>query len=274
MFRALVVAFVLSCLVQSVWAQTQPAPANTAPAPATKPAAKKPTAKSKPVAKPAATADNGPCQVGVIPYIGDKFVVQTVGITVFGNEREEIPVTDWGLDDLVVARVRAAAGPGVRVRRIAYDKEAFAELERSGSFFRDMKSELSNALRQIASGSSCERYVLVNRYTSRFSNLNQSVRGVGIVNWGPRTLLFALSYIQIYDGQTFEVIKQAAAAIDDEPLVSRLLLMNPIRGPNKEVDSRSFPTLAEAAANTTVRDDLRTLLKTSLDNTLPAMLRP
>jgi hypothetical protein len=273
MFRVLVVAFALSCLAQSGWAQSPPAPAAPAPAPTTKPAVKKPVAK-KTSAKAAGPADSGPCQVGVISDMGDQFAVQTVGITVFGNELSEVPISGWGLDDLVVARVRAAAGPGVTVRRIAHTKDAFAQLERPGSFFRDMKAELSNVVRQIASGSNCERYILVNRSKSPFSNLNQSVRGIGIVGWGPRTLLFALSYIRTYDGQSFEVIKQAAASIDDESLVSRLLLLNPIRGPNRELDSRSFPSApAEAATDRVLRDGVRALLTTSLDNTLPAMLR-
>ena len=204
----------------------------------------------------------------------DRFVVQQVGLTVFGNERSEVPIRGWGLDDLVVARVRAAAGPGVVVRRISHTKEALAQPERSGSFFRDMKSELSNAVRQVASSSSCERYVLVQRTSSPFSNLNQSVHGIGIVNWGYRTWLFALGYVQIYDGQSFEVIKQGAATTDDEPLISRALLLNPIRGPNKELDRETFPSApADATTNPTLRDGVRALLTASLDNTLPAMLR-
>jgi hypothetical protein len=269
MFRVLVVAFALSCLARPGWAQTQPA---APPASATKPVAKKPVAKAKTAAKPAAPSDSGPCQVGVISDIGDQFVVQTVGITVFGNERSEVP-TSWGLDDLVVSRVRAAAGPGVRVRRIAHAKDAFSQLEQPGSFFRDMKAELSNAVRQIASGSNCERYVLVHRSTSRFSNLNQSVRGIGIVHWVYRTFLFALSYVRIYDGQSFEVIKQGAVVIEDEPLVSRIMMSNPIRGPNRELEKEAFPSApAEAATDPALRDGARALLTTSLDNTLPAML--
>src|SRR5437870_5053219 len=114
MFRVLVVAFAVSCLAPCGWAQTQPAPAAAAPTPATKPPSKKPAAK-KTSAKPVGPADNGPCQIGVISDIGDQFVVQNVGLTVFGNERSEIPTKGWGLDDLVIARVRAAAGPGVTV---------------------------------------------------------------------------------------------------------------------------------------------------------------
>jgi hypothetical protein len=271
MFRVLVVAFALSCLVQSGWAQTQPAPAATAPA--AKPPVKKPAAKKAP-AKPAEHADAGPCRIGVISDMGDQFTVQTVGFTVFGNERSEVPIVGWGLDDLVVARVRAAAGPGVTVRRIVHAKDAFSQLERSGSFFRDTKAELSNVVRQTAAGSNCERYVLVQKSRSQFSNLNQSVYGIGIVSWAHRTLLFALSYIQIFDGQSFEMIKQASATTDDEPLISRALALNPIRGPNREVGSGAFPSIpAEAATNPALRDGVRALLTASLDSTLPAMLR-
>jgi hypothetical protein len=274
MYRVLLVALALSCLAESSREQTQPAPAVTAPAPAKKPPAKKPATK-KASTKPAGPADTGPCQIGVISDIGDQFVVQTVGMTVFGNERSEIPVNGWGLDDLVLARVRAAAGPGVRVRKIAHAKDAFASLERPGSFFRDMKAELSGVVQQITSGSNCERYVLVTRGSSRFSNLNQSVRGMGIVFWVFRTFLFALSYVQVYDGQSFQVIKQAAAVVEDEPLVSRLLMTNPIRGPNRELEKEEFPSVpAEAANDPALRDGIRALLTASLDNTLPAMLRP
>lgn len=270
MFRVLIVSLALSWPAGPVSAQAPPAA--TVQVPAAKPALKKPAAK-KASAKPLSPADARPCQVGVISDVGDQFIVQTVGLTVFGNERSEVPI-GWGLDDLVVARVRAAAGPGVTVRRIAYAKGTFEELERPGSFFRDVKSELSKAVRQIASGNGCERYVLVQKSTSQFSNLNQSVRGVGIVSWAHRTLLFALSYIRVYDGQSFEVIKQGAATTNDESLISRALLLNPIRGPNRELDRGTFPSVpAEAAANPALRDGVRALLTVSLDNTLPSMLR-
>src|SRR5689334_18482186 len=115
MFRTLIAAFALACFAECAWAQTQPPPA-----PAAKPAVRKPAAKSTTSAKPAGPADSGPCQVGIISEMGDQFVVQTVGFTVFGNERSEVPISGWGLDDIVVARVRAAVGPGVSVRRIAH----------------------------------------------------------------------------------------------------------------------------------------------------------
>lgn len=277
MVRAFVVVFVLSCLAVPAWAQVQPAQ-GTAGMPAAKSAAKKPATKSKAAAKPAAAAETGPCQIGVISAIGDQFVVQKVGFTMFGNEQTEVPVGSWGLNDLIVARVRAAAGPGVAVRRITYAKDAFARAEQPAPLFRDAKTELSGIVRQVAAGSHCERYVLVHRSTGQFSNLNQSVRGIGIVNWSnpikDHTYLFALTYIRIFDGQGFEVMKQGAASTDDESLMSRALMLKPIRGPNRGLDNTSFPSApAEAAANPALRDGVRALLTASLDNTLPAMLR-
>jgi hypothetical protein len=120
------VALLLALAVaQPALAQTAPPPA-PAPSPAkpspAKPAAKKPAPPKPDAGAPtvaAAAAQRGPC-IGVIPHIGDHFVVQTIGLGIFGNQLKEVPIGSWGLDDLVVARVRAAAGTRFAVRRIAY----------------------------------------------------------------------------------------------------------------------------------------------------------
>lgn len=275
MLRSFALVIVLSCFASPVWAQTQAAP--TTAAQTGVPAVKKP-AKARSSTKPAGPAEAGPCQIGVIPVTGNQFGVQKVGFTVFGNEYKDVPIGGWRLDDIVVARVRAAA-PGFAVRKIAYASDAFARLEQpTGSLFRDTKAELSSILRQVSAGANCERYVLVQKSRGQFSNTNQAVEGAGIVKWGnpvkSRTFLFTLTRIQVYDGRTFEVIKQGAASTDDEALVSRVLLLNPIRGPNRELDEGSFPANpADAAANPAFRDAVRALLTASLDKTLPAMLR-
>jgi hypothetical protein len=215
MVRAFLIAFVLSIFSASAWAQAQPAlgtEATQTTTLATRSAAKKPVPKTKETAKPLGSVEDGACQIGVIPVVGDQFVVQKVGFTVFGNEDAEVPIGSWGLDDLVVTRVRAAVAPGVAVRRIAYAKEALTSPEQSkGLLFRDTKAELINLVRQIASGANCQRYVLVSRFIGQFSNTNQTVRGVGIVKWDhplkKQTYLYALTYIRIFDGQDFSIIK-------------------------------------------------------------------
>ena len=53
---------------------------------------------------------------------------------------------------------------------------------------------------------------------------SEFVHGMGIVNVGApitrHNFLFAITYIRIYDGRSFEIIKQGATSADDEPLMS------------------------------------------------------
>jgi hypothetical protein len=269
MVRVFTAAILLSCFIISASAQA-PSPQGAATQTGT-PAAKKSAPKAKTGAKP--VADSGPCQIGVIPVIGDTFVVQKVGLMVFGNELTEVSTSGWGLDDLVIARIRAAA-PGATVRKITAAKDAFAAIKRPeglSGLFHDTNTDLVAAVRQIVAGTHCKRYVLVRRYGSQFSNTNQSVRGVGIVSWGGRTYLFALTYIRVFDGEDFSIIKRGAASTDDESPISRVLLLNPIRG--RKLEEGPFPAAPEeAASNPALRDGVRALLAASLDQTMPAML--
>jgi hypothetical protein len=281
MVRTFAVAFLLSCLVASAPAQAQPAPAAAAVpngAPAIKQFVKKPAPKAKTAAKLPAPTESGPCQIGVIPAIGNQFVVQKVGLMVFGNEETAVPIDAWGLDDLVVARVRAAA-PGAVVQKIAYAKGAFEPYYNpSLELFRNFRDDLTAVVRQVAAKASCERYVVVTRSSAQFSTTNQRVQGVGIVHRDnpikSQTYLFALTFVHLYDGQTFDVIERRAASTDEETLESRLLGLNQIRGPDRELDEGSFPAIpAEAGANPALRDGVRALLTASLDHTLSEMLK-
>jgi hypothetical protein len=278
MVRVFAIACVLSCLAASASGQTQPAPdaAATQTTTAAKPAAKKPTPKARTSAKPPASADAGPCQIGVIAVNTNRFAVQKVGLTIMGNEYAQVPVDGWGLDDLMVTRVRAAAAVSA-VRKIAYTKEDL-QRAKSDSFFHNINAEWKDFVRQVAAGANCQRYVLVTISSSQFANTNQTVDGVGIVFWGnlikKRTYLFALTQVRIFDGQTFELIKEARSAGDDVSLGAMLIGDNPIRGPSREVDDTSFPAApAEAASSPALREGARALLAASLDKTLPAMLR-
>ncbi len=254
MVRVFTAAIFFSCFIISASAQTPSPQGATTQTGA--PAAKRSTPKAKNGAKPAAPAESGPCQIGVIPVIGDAFVVQKVGLIVFGNKYQEVPTSGWGLDDLAVARIRAAA-PGVSVRKITAAKDAFAAIERQGgvsALFRDTNAELVAAVRQSAAGIHCKRYILVQRSSSQFSNTNQNVRGIGIVGWAGRNYLFALTYILVLDGENFSTIKRAAASTGDESLLSRGLGLNPIHGPSRKLEEGSFPAVpAEAASNPALR---------------------
>jgi len=271
-----VLACFLSLLVTAASAQA-PTPAPAAPAPAKAAVKKKPVAKPKAAATPIDPGNAGPCQIGVIPITGNEFGVQRVGVMVFGNGYTSVSVDSWGLDDLVVSRVRAAAG-GKSVRRIAYTKEDLARTQESHSIFHNRDTDVKEFVQRSAGNSDCERYVVIHKTGSQFSNTNQSVNGFGIVRYGTdlynRVFLFALTFIRVYDGQTFELVKSARAVGEDQPVITRLLGSNPIRGPDRQLDEGAFPASAtDAASNPAFRDGVRALLASSLDRTLPEMLR-
>jgi hypothetical protein len=278
MVRSLAVAVAFSCLASFAWAQAQTAPGTaTTPtaAPAAKPAIKKQAQKTKTIAKPSVPADNEPCQIGVIPAIGDQFVVQKVGLTIFGNEYTEVPIDAWSLDDLVVARVRAAVAPGTGIRRIAYAKEAFAPYDDPApALFRNSRDDLTAIVRQITASASCQRYVVVTKFTGQIDGTNQTHRGIGVLNRGTsllsHTSLFADVQVTVFDGQTFAIRKKPFNL--ESVLAGTFSRM--IQDPLTKLDNAAFPESAtNAAASATLRDSTRALLTATLDKTLPTVLK-
>jgi hypothetical protein len=118
MSRSFVAATILvSCFTGAGWAQspsTATAPAASTPA---KPVTKKAAPKAKAAAKPAVAAQAGPCRLGVISAIGDRFAVQKFGLTIFETEESEVPVEGWGLALLWQIYLRRCFS---RIRRLQY----------------------------------------------------------------------------------------------------------------------------------------------------------
>jgi hypothetical protein len=264
-----------------------PNPSPTKPSPA-KPALKKP-APPKPDANAtaAATAQRGPC-IGVVPHLRDRFAVQTIGLTAFGNDLKEVPIESWGLDDLVVARVRAAAGTRFTVRRIAYPANAFEPFDNPPSrLFRNASKDLKGVVQTIAAAGGCERYVVVIKGVGQWVGTNQLLEGIGIVNRGTYTYLFTDTTLFVFDGHAFDVLKTGAGALDKDkivpdPFVNAMLQTERVRGPNRELKELQRPNEPDAVfiwppTHDTVmglRDATRALLAESLDKVLPKLLAP
>jgi hypothetical protein len=281
MLRSFAAVIILSCFSTSAWTQVQPTPpvaGTEATQPAAKPAIRKPAARSEPAGKQA-SGSSGPCGLGVIVVVGDEFTVKTIGLTVFQSKETVVPI-NWGLEDLIFARVRAAAPPGLTVLRIPYNKSRFPTREEpKNQLFRDERAELVDRMRKVTQGTNCQRYVLVGNSISRFGTYSYNVRGIGIVNHdilaGHRIYFFALSYIRVFDGRDFSIIRHGSALTHVDPLVKRMLLGTLILGPYSELAEASFPNRPEEAAhNLALRECARALLTASLDKTLPYMLQP
>ena len=246
-------------LVHSAQAQTVQPPA----AAKTKPAVKKP---APPKASAETPVASGPC-VGVFPLLFDQFGVRKIGLTVFGNEFKQIKVNNWGLDDLVVERLRAAVGPGLAVRRIAFDKALFEGYVPGIGVFQNRDTKAPDIVRQAAARTSCERYVVVTRAASQYVG-NQSIYGLGVVNSSGPLLstiaLHAVVRIHVHDGQTFAVLKSGTGSLGGSTFLS---------GPvTRKLDASQWPEPPEAANTPAMREATRKLLGEVLDKSLPELL--
>ena len=278
MVQFLAVVAALWCLAESAWAQTSPvtgAAATPTTTPVAKPAAKKQASKSKAAASPVGPAESGPCQIGVISAVGDRFTLQHIGLTVFGNEFTDAPIESWGLDDLVVARVRAAAG-SLAVRRITYARGAFEPYYHPPrELFRDARNDLANVVRQVTISAHCERYLVVTRSGGQVAGTNQSAEGIGVLtNWSSGAFknasLFAFFRITLFDGKTL--------AKQEDPIGFGARLAAHLANLGKDenftlLTDFEVPSTPEAVtSNVRLREGARTMLTAKLDKILPAYL--
>jgi len=277
MFRSFATATILvSCFTAAGWAQspaTSSAPAAATPA---KPVTKKATPKAKSAAKKPVAAESGPCRLGVISAIGDRFAVQKFGLTIFETEESEVPVEGWGLDDLVVARVRAATGADPTVRRIAYPKDAFEPFYHPTSrFLPDPREGLPAIVRGITPAANCERYLVVTRFKGQLPGTKLMLDGIGTYNQGLGSLmrhshLFANISVSLLDGSTYERISRPFANLGERLAEGLRLTEDPLT----KLDNSLFPEPATTApGSATLRERTRTLVAARLDQTLPNVLK-
>jgi len=201
--------------------------------------------------------------------------LKKIGITVFGNEYSEVPFDAWGIDDLIVARVRAAAGAGIAVRRIAYAKDAFESYRQPEKrLIRDARENFVSIVRQIATNCRCARYIVVIGSVGGYPGTNQVLSGVGVTTRGPfgHAAVFAFVRVSVFDGQTFAIHEDPFGSFGARlsTSLSRLVKDESLR----DVDGAEFPESPEAAAkDAKLRDAAHNLVAKRLDRILPEYLR-
>lgn len=263
------------CLLSSASAQTPPTATTPAPtATPAKPAVKKSAPKAKPAAKPTAAVESGPCRLGVISAIGDRYSVQKIGFMVFQNQENEVPI-DWGLDELVFARVRAATGADPTVRMISYPKGAFEPFYHPKSLFiRDPGERLPEIVRSITPKANCERYLVATTYKAELPGTHVVLNGIGTYYQGlPH--LFANISITLIDGRTYEQIKRPFANFGAS-LAAGLKAGLGVWAEDDatKLDNALFPDPPAAASGSAVlRERTRALITDRLDKGLPAFLK-
>jgi hypothetical protein len=272
MTRVILVCF-LSLFVAAAAAQAPASPAPPAPAKAV--AKKKSASKTKP-AGPTVAAESGPCSLGVISAIGDRFSVQKIGLTIFANEQDFAPIDSWGLDDLVMARARAATGNDPTVHRINYPKGTFEPyFNPKSNFLRAENERLPAIVQGITANAHCERYLVVVRGKAQAPGTKVEIDGIGAYNQGVGSVLrhshlFAAFSITVLDGQTYERSNPALAGLGARMERGLGLIEDPLN----RLDNELFPEPPSAATGSTaLRDRTRQLVATRLDQALPHYLK-
>jgi hypothetical protein len=209
--------------------------------------------------------------VGVISAVGSTFALQKVGITVFGNELNEVPIGSWGLDDAVANRVSAVLGKRFTVKRIAVPQGAFDASDNPAAFS-DPNATLQATVRKLARSANCDLYIVVTRAGTSFSGTNQFVAGIGMVEGGgvinpDNVTLFAVTAVHLYDGRTFERLlwQRPGFAIGGS-------FGNVVNAPHRRLDRTWWPATPQAVQSEKYKAAVRALLAESVGATVPEMV--
>ncbi|WP_228748113.1 hypothetical protein [Bradyrhizobium sp. BR 10289] len=207
--------------------------------------------------------------------IGDRYSVQKFGITIFEAEATEVPI-DWGLDDLVFARVRAVAGNDPGVRRIAYPKGVFEPFYNPKTILiRDPGERLPDIVRSFTANANCERYLVATTFKAELPNSHMMLNGIGTYNQGVGSILrhshlFAIVAITLIDGRSYEEIKRPFVNFGANFAAGMRLTEDPLN----KLDNSLFPDPpAAASASAALRERTRALVTDKLDRGLPGYLK-
>jgi hypothetical protein len=189
-------------------------------------------------------------------------------MTVFGNALDKFPIDAWGIDAVVGSRISARLGQRFDVRRIDYPRGAFAALEKEksplSSDARDYRHEIRDIARGITASHRCDLCVVVTKAGSMYSNTNQAVVGLGVVDSSnfliEGVFVFAIWEMRVYDGRTFQVLAHMRAPRDPEQG-----FMAVIRGPHRQVDKSWLPAPGQVAQNAKLKQAILELVGQSID---------
>ena len=233
---------------------TSIAAAQQSPAPRAKPSA------SKPAAPAAAPSGKSVC---VATALGNQFNVQRVGLMVFGNALDKVPV-EWGIDDAAVRKIQEILGSEYAVRRIPVPLDALRVLETQSSGF--FGNRLDDFVKAVAAGApKCQFYVTLTRGVSPVSGTNQAVAGIGILDHNTgllrRVYVYASYVIRLHDANLTAL--QTESPTTDPMLVRGLT--GGLRAMYRSTDDSWVPATPQAAAQSAqLKNTARALVEEGL----------
>jgi hypothetical protein len=195
--------------------------------------------------------------VGVISAVGHKFALQKMGITVFGNELNEVPIS-WGIDDAVAGKVSALLSGRYAVKRISPPAGLDAD-------------NAQDVVRKIAASQKHDLYVVVARSTAPFGSSNQTVTGLGMIEAGgilypDNVTLFAVTTVLVYDGRTFERLGWQRTGVEG------ISIGKTINAPTRSLDRTWWPATPQAVHSEKLKAATRALAVEGLSATIPQIM--
>jgi hypothetical protein len=192
--------------------------------------------------------------VGVISAVGHTFALQKMGITVFGNELNEVPIGAWGIDDAVAGKVSALLSKRYAVKRVSYA---------SG----DLEAKVDDVIRKVAASSKHDLYIVVTRTSAPIGTSNQIMTGLGMIELGgvlfpDNVKLFAVTAVQVYDGRTLE--RLAWQRTGSYP--ASMGIGGDV--PQRSLDRSWWPATPQAVHNEKLKVATRALVSDGLDGTI------
>jgi hypothetical protein len=210
--------------------------------------------------------------VGVISAVGHKFALQKVGITVFGNELNEVDIDSWGIDNGVANKIAALLSKRFSIKRIGAPKGVFASYEKPAPFS-DSSAELQGIVRKLAASQNCDLVVVVTRAGVPFSGTNQTVAGLGMVEGGgvlnpDNVHLYAVMTIHVYNGRTFERLHWNRVGLE----IGASLMGKVVNAPSRTLDRTWWPATPQAVHNEKLKAATRALVEQGLTAAIPEVM--
>jgi hypothetical protein len=223
-----------------------------------------------PVAAQQAQARPGGRTICVASVIGHKLNVQTIGLMVFGNKLESATIRSWGIDSLVVHKLRARLGARFSVRPITLPAGALAGYVPAQGLFGGGRDNALKAALHSNTKAGCAYYAIATTFSGQFPGTNQYINGLGILKRDgiiENYWLFAVFAIRLYDGQSLESIRL--------PIDGAAIIAGALTGPAwlEKVDKAYWPVPAQSAArNGKLRGGIHKLVSKLVEQDAPHLI--
>jgi len=167
-------------------------------------------------------------KVAVVSLMGNQMHIQHVGTTVFTNQKRDVDVEPWGIDqqieDKANALISASNKFSVVKAQLADYRQQFGSLEQNFWTGNRKYPRQAEAIKALAAASDAELVVMITpaEYGDVFFSTNQQVSGYGIYQrsflFSNNAINFMTMTVHVVDANTGEEIATASSYLSSKRL--------------------------------------------------------